>query len=54
MDGRAFIRTPILFASGTAQVAMVEAQPGGTWRVSDPGQGHEEAGHLQPSFPGLG
>ncbi len=46
LEGRAFIRTPILFASGTALVAVVEAEPGGTWRVSDLGQGHEEAAQL--------
>jgi hypothetical protein len=46
MEGRAFIRTPILFASGTSLVAVVEAEPGGTWRVSDLGQGHEEAVQL--------
>lgn len=46
MESRVFIRTPILFASGTALVAVVEAEPGGTWRVSDLGQGHEEAVQL--------
>lgn len=46
LEGRAFIRTPILFASGTALVAVVEAEPGGTWRVSDLGQGHEEAAQM--------
>ena len=52
LDGRAFIRTPILFASGTALVAVLEQEPGGTWRVSDLGQGYEEAAQLgvAPSY----
>jgi hypothetical protein len=46
LEGRAFIRTPILFASGTALVAVLEQEPSGTWRVSDLGQGYEEAAQL--------
>jgi hypothetical protein len=46
MEGRAFIRMPILFASGTVLVVVVEPEPGGTFRVSDLGQGHEEAAQL--------
>jgi hypothetical protein len=43
MDGRAFIRTPVLFASGSAVVIVVEQQPDGRFRVADFGQGYEEA-----------
>jgi hypothetical protein len=46
LEGRAFIRTPILFASGTVLVVVLEQEPGGTFRVSDLGQGHEEAVQL--------
>jgi hypothetical protein len=43
MDGRAFIRTSVLFPSGATVVAVVDVEGGGRYRVSDLGQGVDEA-----------
>ena len=43
LDGRAFIRTPILFPSGATAVVVIEEEGGGRLRLTDLGQGREEA-----------
>ncbi len=43
LDGRAFIRTPILFPSGATAVVVIEDEGGGRLRLSDLGQGRDEA-----------
>lgn len=43
LEGRAFIRTPVLFPSGSTVVVVIEAEGGGRYRVSDLGQGEDEA-----------
>lgn len=46
LDGRAFIRTPVLFPSGSTVVVIVHEEGGGRYRVSDLAQGFEEADTL--------
>ncbi|MCW8088031.1 hypothetical protein [Sabulicella glaciei] len=46
MEGRVFLRLPILFGSGTHLVAVIEVEPDGLFRVSDLGQGYEEASQM--------
>jgi hypothetical protein len=46
MGDRAFIRTPILFPSGTSVVVVLRKDRNGRFRLSDLGQGHEEARDL--------
>ena len=46
VQGRAFIRTPVLLPSGSTVVVVVEDQGGGRYRLSDIGQGFEEADRL--------
>jgi hypothetical protein len=46
LDNRAFIRTPVLFPSGSKVVVVFHEEGGGGYRVSDPGQGLEEADTL--------
>lgn len=43
LDSRAFIRTAVLFPSGSAVVVAIEAEGGDRYRVSDLGQGDDEA-----------
>lgn len=43
LDGRAFIRTPVLFPSGATVVVVIEEEGRGRYRLSDLGQGHDEA-----------
>jgi hypothetical protein len=43
LDGRAFIRTPVLFPSGATVVVVIEEEGGGRYRLSDLGQGRDEA-----------
>ncbi len=43
LGGRAFIRTPVLFPSGSTVVVVLHDEGGGRYRVSDLGQGAEEA-----------
>lgn len=43
LDGRAFIRTPVLFPSGSTVVVVIEAEGGDRYRLSDLGQGEDEA-----------
>jgi len=43
LDGSAFIRTPILFPSGATAVVVIEDEGGGRLRLSDLGQGRDEA-----------
>ncbi len=43
LDGRAFIRTPVLFPSGATVVVVIEDEGGGRYRLSDFGQGRDEA-----------
>jgi hypothetical protein len=43
LDGRAFIRTPVLFPSGATVVVVIEDEGGGRYRLSDLGQGRDEA-----------
>jgi hypothetical protein len=43
LDGRAFIRTPVLFPSGATVVVVLEVEGGGRYRLSDLGQGRDEA-----------
>jgi hypothetical protein len=42
LDGRAFIRTPVLFPSGATVVVVMEDEGGGWYRLSDLGQGRDE------------
>jgi len=46
LDGRAYIRTPVLFPSGATAVVVIEEEGGGRYRVSDLGQGFDEASQL--------
>lgn len=46
VQGRAFIRTAVLLPSGSTVVVVLEEQGGGRYRLSDIGQGFEEAGRL--------
>ncbi|MEO9213809.1 MAG: hypothetical protein ABI242_11765 [Caulobacteraceae bacterium] len=46
LGGRAFIRTPVLFPSGSTVVVVIHEEGGGRFRVSDLGQGSEEADTL--------
>lgn len=46
LDGRAFIRTPVMFPSGSMVVVFLHEEGGGRYRVSDLGQGLEEADTL--------
>lgn len=46
LDGRAFIRTPVLFPSGSTVVVVLHEEGGNRYRVSDLGQGLEEADTL--------
>ena len=46
LGGRAFIRTPVLFPSGATVVVVIHDEGGGWFRVSDLGQGHDEADTL--------
>jgi hypothetical protein len=52
LAGRAFIRTAVLFPSGSTVVAVLHDEGGGRFRVSDLGQGLEEADMLgiAPAF----
>jgi len=43
LDGRAFIRTPVLFPSGATVVVVIEEEGGDRYRLSDLGQGRDEA-----------
>ena len=43
LQGRAFIRTPVLFPSGSTVVVVLEEDGSGLYRLSDLGQGFEEA-----------
>jgi hypothetical protein len=43
LDRRAFIRTPVLFPSGATVVVVIEDEGGGRYRLSDLGQGRDEA-----------
>jgi hypothetical protein len=43
LDGRAYIRTPTLFPSGATAVVVIEEEGGGRYRLSDLGQGFDEA-----------
>jgi hypothetical protein len=43
LQGRAFIRTPVLFPSGSTVVVVLEEDGSGRYRLSDLGQGFEEA-----------
>ena len=43
LDGRAFIRTPVLLPSGSTVVVVIQEEGGGRYRVSDLGQGDDEA-----------
>jgi len=43
---RAYIRTPVLFPSGATAVVVIEEEGGGRYRVSDLGQGFDEASQL--------
>jgi hypothetical protein len=43
LDGRAFIRTPVLFPSGSTIVVAIEEEGGDRYRLSDLGQGEDEA-----------
>ena len=46
VQGRAFIRTSVMLPSGSTVVVVVEDQGGGRYRLSDIGQGFEEADRL--------
>ena len=46
VQGRAFIRTSVMLPSGSAVVVVVEDQGDGRYRLSDIGQGCEEADRL--------
>ncbi len=46
LDERAFIRTPVLFPSGSTVVVVLHEEGGGRYRVSDLAQGFEEADTL--------
>jgi hypothetical protein len=46
LAGRAFIRTAVLFPSGSTVVVVIHDEGGGRFRVSDLGQGLEEADML--------
>lgn len=46
LDGRAFIRTPVLFPSGSTAVVVLHEEGSDRYRVSDLGQGFEEADTL--------
>jgi hypothetical protein len=52
LAGRAFIRTAVLFPSGSTVVVVIHDEGGGRFRVSDLGQGLEEADMLgiSPAF----
>ena len=52
LAGRAFIRTAVLFPSGSTVVVVIHDEGGGRFRVSDLGQGLEEADMLgiAPAF----
>ncbi len=41
--GRAYIRTPMLLPSGASVVVVIEPEGAGRFRITDLGQGHEEA-----------
>ena len=43
LDGRAFIRTSVLFPSGATVVVVIEEEGGGNYRLTDLGQGRDEA-----------
>ena len=43
IEGRAFIRTAILFPSGSTVVVAIEPEGGGSYRVSDLGSGSDQA-----------
>lgn len=43
LDGRAYIRTPVLFPSGSTVVVVIEDEGGGRYRLTDLAQGHDEA-----------
>lgn len=45
VQGRAFIRTAVLLASGSTVVVVIEDIGGGRYRLSDIGQGFDEADH---------
>jgi hypothetical protein len=42
-DGRAYVRTPLLLPSGSSVVVVVEPEGAGRFRITDLGQGHDEA-----------
>lgn len=46
VQGRAFLRTPIMFPSGSFVVVMIEDQGRGEFKLSDLGQGLEEADQI--------
>jgi hypothetical protein len=52
LAGRAFIRTAVLFPSGSTVVVVIHDEGGGKFRISDLGQGLEEADMLgiSPAF----
>jgi hypothetical protein len=41
--GRAYLRTPILLPSGASVVVVIEQEGAGRFRITDLGQGHDEA-----------